>query len=241
MKHILFFLILITISFLPVQSQSGSTADNEAYTRIRLGVHGGFSRRAVQPEETNDATFQNYLEDLGSGPHLGVDVSYFFTKSLGLGLTFSRTIAENQDEVLIRYDTVGIWRKSTLEDEIAIDFVGPSFLHRLYLGNGRGVLLSTLSVGYLLYRKNQSFSDFSNTVTDKILITGGTPGLVVGVGADFEIVKPLYLGVMISGTMGKISEFDRDTSEAAFPFDVPDETTGNISRLDVSFGLRFAL
>jgi len=55
------------------------------YPNVRIAAVGGYSLRTRLPKSSWD---DSYYKDMKNGWHYGIELNYFFTESLGIGMNF---------------------------------------------------------------------------------------------------------------------------------------------------------
>lgn len=203
------------------------------YQKFRVGIYGGWSNRTAKVSNSVPSAFQQYVKDLKSGYHIGEDFSYFISENIGFGAKYTIYRASNQLDNIYAVDTVtGQVRTGKLKDDITIQYFGPTICKRISSTNKKTNFISDFSLGYLSYKDNA-------TVIDNFTLTSGTFGLFWDLGVDFSIDKNLSLGLFFSYTIGTLNQYYYDDGSKTKTIKLDQNNSENISRIDLSVGLRW--
>lgn len=202
-------------------------------SKIRLAVNGGYSYRMAKVGEGIPSFLHNYVQGLKSGYHIGFDGHYFFS-TWGVGLSYSLFNASNSIANVQATDVNGNVKSGTMQDDITIQFVGPSAASRYISASHKHVFVSAFALGYLSYQDKLSFAGQSK-------ITGSTLGGSLDVGYDYQIAKQFYVGAKIAFMGGVIKKIDYTVDGVTKSKELAKDEYENLGRLDVSLGLRLCL
>jgi hypothetical protein len=203
------------------------------YQKLRIGIYGGWSYMTAKVGSEVPSAFQQYTKDLKSGYHLGGDFSFFTSENIGLGIKHSMFRTGNElDNIYIVDPVTGQARTGKLKDDITIQYFGPAICTRVSSANKKTHFISDLSLGYLLYKNNA-------TVIDDFTLTSGTLGLMWDFGADLSIDKNLSLGLFFAYKLGTLSQYNYDDGKQSKTIKLDKDNLENISRIDLSVGLRW--
>lgn len=210
------------------------TLDKKNFKRWRLAGQAGFSYRTGKLADNIPAGFEDYIRELKSGYHYGLDFTFFITEPIGIGLKYTCSKSANSMNNVTLEDPWGETNSGTLNELITMSFYGPSFTTRLISANKTNAFLLSLSIGYLDY--NDSFS-----IVNDYTYNGNTVGLVWDMAYDIGISDRTSLGIMLSLTTGSLSELELSNGINVITEKREAENYENLSRIDLSLGLRFGL
>jgi hypothetical protein len=203
-----------------------------AYPKLRVGVSGGWSYRTARTAEGMDPLMENYIDELKSGYHVSADLAYYFSEQIGAGLRYSSAFSENKaNNITVTYQD-GSTATGSMSDDISIAFIGPYFSSRMLNANKLNALLFNVGLGYLGYQDK-------SVLVDTYTIKGSTMGFSLDIGYDMSISKKLSLGVMLSMLGGTLDEYEINHRGRVTTVKLENENRENLSRIDLSVGLRF--
>lgn len=229
--------IALLLLFFLVQISFGQSALGVAKPakEFRFAFQGGYSYRIAPLSPDTPYIMKDYVNSLKSGYNFGFDAAYFIQPAHGFGLKYSRFSAKaampNMDVTFVD----GSSSFGTISDNIAINFIGPSYLTKYELSNPAHVFFGGLSLGYLGYQ------DKAMLATRSIDISGSTFGAAFDLGYDFSISKYITLGAQASLTGGALSKIKYNYGSTTEVIELAEENRENLSRLDLSAGLRFKI
>ena len=211
----------------------GKILAKKIYPRFRVALHGGAGYQTARLHSNLSDDLKSYMKKLKFGGNYGLDFSYYFSEYFGIGVGYNGFSAKNEIEnrVVFTPDTNGGYYANfgKLSDNIQMNFIG-AFVHsRILSVNKKNIFSCGMGVGYLGYN-NKMTKNLEN-----FTIHGGTVGICWNVNYDIIVYKTLAAGFQISYVFGFLPQArvsnGYDTQIVNF-----DE---NISRIDVSIGLRF--
>ena len=231
MKKITF---LILLGILPLFAQHTSAPIAEV-SKFRIGVQGGYGYQLAKIAEDTPPVLMDYSKNLKSGSTLSLDASYFLNDTWGLGLKYSR-FGTKESMNNLRFDYFdGSFGYGGVSDQIAVNFIGPSFLTRYDFFNPKHSLIASLSLGYMSYHNNAVLDnqDYS--------LKGSTLGSALDLGYDYSISKNIIIGALASVSGGSLSKISVDNGISKNTVDFEDDSLQSLARLDISAGLRFKI
>jgi hypothetical protein len=212
---------------------SESSVTNFPYPRFRAAINGGWSYRTAKITSNIPSDLKGYVEDLKSGYHYGIDLGYFFTEHVGLGLRYSTFRTKNEiDNVYVTYPN-GSSRYGKMSDDISVNFIGPLLNTRLISKNKKNGLFLNFGLGYMGYK------DESELVSENFTIKGSTLGLCWEVGYDIGLSDKISIGFQLSLMQGVLSEYEISNGQQTQTIELEKDEYENLSRIDISVGLRF--
>lgn len=202
------------------------------YPQFRIALSGGLSYMTGKISDKVPSDFRDYIKELKSGYHFGGEASFFFSESLGFGAKYSVFKSSHNLNNIYVEDVDGNITYGKMSDAIKISFIGPSFSVRVLNHNKMNALIFSMAIGYLDY------------VNDKVLIesfkmTGNTVGFGVDIGYDIGLSENLALGLQVSLLTGTLSEYEFNDGTNKQTIKLDDGEYENVSRFDLSVGLRF--
>ncbi|NEN24378.1 hypothetical protein G3O08_12775 [Cryomorpha ignava] len=202
------------------------------YPQFRIAVNGGFSYMTGKISDKVPSEFRDYIKELKSGNHLGGDASFFFSESLGFGAKYYVFKSSySLDEIYVE-DVDGNITYGKMSDAIKISFIGPSFSVRTLNYNKKNALLFSISIGYMDYVNDK-------VVIDSFKMTGNTVGFGLDIGYDIGLSENFALGFQVSLLAGTLSEYVFSDGTNKQTIKLEEGEYENISRFDLSVGLRF--
>ncbi|MEM7298443.1 MAG: hypothetical protein AAF391_09285 [Bacteroidota bacterium] len=187
--------------------------------KFRLAVNTGFTYQFAGYEGLPD-TYRSQVQTLWN---IGSDLSYFPSDEFGFGIKFNRIFTRAEQDFVPPVST--IFGFSSLRDErIRFTYVGVSAFYRRTIYDDQ-YMHYYISGGSIHYR-----TDFEGDGVP-FFQDGSTFGLSLGVVYDFIFGKSIGAGLGIELTIARLNEFNNNGTQVDADF--------NLSRIDLTFGLRF--
>lgn len=201
------------------------------YPMFRIAVNGGPSFMTGKISDQVPSDFRDYIKELKSGLHFSADASFFVNETIGFGGKYSVFKSSNSLDNIYIEDDLGQIIQGEMSDDIKLTFIGPTFSIRALNYNKKNAFLFSVAIGYMDY------------VNDKVLInsfkmTGNTVGFGFDIGYDIGVSKYLALGFQVSLLAGALSEYTFSDGTNTQTFKLQEGEYENISRFDLSIGLR---
>ena len=222
-------LALVMAGVVKINAQMGEIG------RFRTSIEFGYSYRFGEVSDNLPNDVKEYAKDLKNGTTLYISAGYFIQETWGLGAYFSRFSSDNSGRITSPTDSNA---KVDTRDDINITFIAPQFLYRSLSANNKHSLLSTFSIGYLGYK------DDGIVGGNSLEITGGTVGIGVGLNYDFHITPSFAIGAganFIAGSVSKLKVSVNGQSQTLEVEEFSGEDRENLSRINLSAGIRFYL
>ena len=216
-----------------------------AFSRLRIGfssgigVQTGYNTKFWEDFTSMGIKYDNrwsYYRQIKTGMYLSHDVTLMLRPSFGFGYLYKFYTTSAGIVESIPLDDNWHILHSAYREKLYINFVGPSIFFKRSLGKTDLLsVYSTFSVGLTDYRNEAEY--FKNF----LLITGQTIGFDARLGADCRISERISAGLEVAGFYSKLGKLkytngvDNETQE------LDRENNKNISRVDISLGLRFNL
>lgn len=211
-----------------IDSRNNSGTD---YTQFHIILSGGGSYLFDPIPENAEGDIKEYYQDLKMGYNLGLDVNYYFNKTIGVGLKYSYFNSTGSSQG--SSSNGGINSEWDIRQDIMINFAGPTFLARFLSAKNKNAFIIGVSVGYMWYKDDA-------VLLDPAIITGNTFGLNIDASYHISLSNKFFLGFSVSSTVGYLASIDIDDGVKTETFDLESfENYKNISRGDLSIKLGF--
>jgi|GEM_PF-450036 len=237
LKGLVFLLVLVALTSEGLaQRQTG--IDDPFARKWELSVHGGWSYRLAKLSDQVPSDLINYGNKLRSGYHLGADVDFYWMENMGIGLKYSRFGSEGSAEnvILIDNTTGQVIGQGDMGDDIVVHFIAPSFNYRYIFPRSKAALQAHYAIGFLSYINHSLLVGQYFTTTAQNFGTS--------LGAHLTVPLGQRLSFMAGATLlgGSFGEFKIHRSGMIQTIKAEDDNEReNVSRIDISAGLRFRL
>jgi hypothetical protein len=206
---------------------------DDFFPRFRIAVSGGWSYRTASLASDTPHEFKSYLKKLKSGFHYDLGLSYYFSEQYGVGFKYNEFHTSNKvGNVYVEYED-GKTEYGDMSHNDRIRFMGPLFGMRFLNLPRKNTLVMELGLGYMGYQSK------GNIVNNIATVKGNTVGTYLSIGYDIGLSKNFALGFqvsMLTGTLTQVTIFDGKTTEKQ---KLDKNQQENLSRIDLSIGLRF--
>lgn len=200
----------------------------------RFVVDGGMNLITAKTLSTDDKELDKHLNSLKLGYQYGLGAYMFGQKSFGYGLTYKHYFNQNKNDAYLYVDSVNGNRVGELSDRTNINFYAFTLLNRTSFFNDKMDLFLGISGGYLQYKND-------NIRLTEMLITGNTFGMLYTVGVDFKSGNKLVFGANLNLLQATMREYTYDINGTKITRSLDKADYENISRIDLSVGLRYYL
>ncbi|REJ82890.1 MAG: hypothetical protein DWQ44_01875 [Bacteroidetes bacterium] len=205
----------------------------ESNYKFRIGAYGGWSYLLARINENINSDLLSYMKDLKSGYHYGADFTVFKSENIGFGGKYSMFRTSNQlENVYVVSTTNGQIRTGILRDDIRIQYFGPAICTRLNTSNPNANVLLDFSLGYMTYKNNA-------TLIEDFTLQSDALGLMWNVGIDKPIDENLVLGIFLAFKFGALRYYDYQDQNQIRRIELDEDNYENITRIDLSIGLRW--
>jgi hypothetical protein len=205
----------------------------EEFPRLRIGANGGWSTRLAKIHEDVDDAQRNYLKSLKSGYNYSFDLTYYFSLQSGIGAKYAAFRSKYGIEDF-HYDlSNGQTFIGELSDDITINFIGPFYSTRAMTKSKKNSFIANMGLGYVGY-KDKVF-----ILEENLTLTGSTFGLCFDLGYDIGISQSLALGIQLSVVTGNLTKYEISDGVNSQVVELDEDNYENLSRFDLSVGLRF--
>jgi len=212
------------------------------YQHLRLALGGGFgylfaSSKEAEQELVDQGFSKKQSQSFFNGLRLGylgnADLTYFISPNYGIGAKYKFFETSNSQEgFLDPQDGVNLIY-GNLGEKIYVNFFGATFHSQQWIAKQQKLKLnSTYALGLATYRNEM------DVVTNCLLLTGKSFGMDINVGIEYFISKNISLGIDLSGFYSSIHKFKVDDGTNSTTMKLDKDNYENISRIDLSFGIK---
>lgn len=212
---------------------------------LRIGLNGGMGyiiSNSDGAEETMTGfgisleEARKYYDNLKSGWYGSADVAWIFNKRFGAGLKYKFFNTGALTEGYFNPGDPFNLYYTTYQETIYVNYGGLLLYYREPLGmNDLFSIYSAFSVGMTLYRNE------SEVLSQAILITGKALGLDGTVGLEYMITPLVSAGAEVSIFTSKLRKINFTNGETEQTQVLSKENHENLSRIEISLGIRFYL
>ena len=226
-----------------------STAENDLgfylpeSSRWRLGLTGGFNYLTASSSKAETAMIQqgiskanaeSYYDNLKPGIGAGADLHYMITKMYGIGLIYKFYRNNSKIESFFNPNDGLNLMFGQMSEKIYVNYAGVSFYSEQFLkANPRLKLSSYYSMGMAFYR------DEAVIVNSPFLLTGKAFATNLDLGLEYFVFPRISAGINVSYFLSSLKKITLNDGNSTITKKLEKEEFENISRLDLSFGIRF--
>jgi opacity protein-like surface antigen len=192
----------------------------ETRAKWSFGLNGGYSYRLPNAGARSATPYSRYLKELKTGYSIGADAHRFFWQHVGLGLRYNI------------YKSKDVFNTAT-KDNISIQFVGPSVAYQFPFPNGKTAVLTAFAMGYQSYRNmgRSNGEDFS--------LKGNATGWALTLGLEQKLSDHFAINLSGACYLGTTYKFKRETARRTETIKLTSEKFENLSRAELTLGLKF--
>jgi hypothetical protein len=212
---------------------------------LRIGLNGGMGYITGSTEAAEEAMIGlgllpsaagNYYSNLKSGWYGSADATWLFNGRYGAGLKYKFFFTGASTEgYFLPEDPLNLYYSSYSEN-MYVNYGGVSIFYTEPIGNkGKFSLFSSFSGGITLYRNEMEF------MAENVLITGRAPGMDGTIGFEYDITSFFSAGAEASVFASRLKKINLTNGVEEQTQELDEETYENLSRLEVSVGIRFKL
>jgi hypothetical protein len=187
----------------------------------RFAGNIGWGNRTAPLADGLDPIVREYAKKLSSGLYINLEANYYFKEFIGAGLKYGLFKTSNSIYIV--------------EDNISINFIGPSFSMRLLNKSKTCCLLFNYSIGYMGY------TDKGQVEGTPIEIKGSTVGFDMSAGFDFALTKHLSAGIQLSLISGMLTEIDETINGYTEKKTLEKGSYEGLGQFNITVGLRYNL
>ena len=221
-----------------VQTNTNTGSDN----RFRFGLSGGAgyllgSTQNAEDQMVNQGfTFdqaESYYNDMKLGISASADIYLLIPPDYGVGIKYkffynsasTEGFIDPQDGVHLYY--------TTYRENICVNFAGISFFYQQFIGSQKSLILnSSISLGLTTYR------DEAEYLHGYYLLTGKNVGAELGIGLEYFLTSRISLGADLSAFYSSIRKVKITDGTTSSTIELDKENYENLSRIDLSAGIR---
>ena len=205
------------------------TRKDSIINRWRVNFEYGYSYRTAKVSDDIPSEFKSYINKLKSGSNFNLDISYFISNMYGIGFKYSIFQSSNRmgDLLMIDENTGNILAVGSMEDNISVSLIGPSFVERHFASKNKIIVIANVMLGLLSYKNDSELFDIP------ISIDGSSIGFNGSLGIDYLFSSHWALGVSLSYTTGSLNKLTIDGYETEL------SEPENLSRIDINGGIKF--
>lgn len=214
-----------------------------AASRWRLGLSGGLNYITASSSEAETALIQqgvtkqdakSYYNDLKLGLSGGADLHYMITKMYGIGMIYKfystnskiESFFDPQDGVNLIF--------GQMNEKIYVHYAGLSFYSEQFMrSNPRWKFSACYSAGMAFYR------DEAIVVNTPFLLTGKAFATNLDLGLEYFVFPRISAGINVSYFLSSLKKVTLNDGNSTTVQELEKENYENISRLDLSVGIRF--
>lgn len=184
-----------------------------------FGLNGGYGQRLYRSGMQVKRADINYHRNLKSGIFFGGDLAYFPWKKVGIGLKYDRYQSNAETD--------------QLSEDVTIQFMGASLIHRARLGDSRNFVLTSLLLGYQPYQNNTVSGE------DTFTFKGKTMGWGISVGLERRLSRKFAIHLTGTAIMGAAYRLTRETAFSTESLKLSKDDSVDLSRASIAVGFRF--
>lgn len=211
-------------------------------SRWRLGLSGGSNYLTASSSKAETALIQqgikksdaeSYYKNLKPGISGGADLHYMVTKMYGIGLIYK--FYQNNSEIESFFDPQDGANLifGQMNEKIYVNYAGLSFYSEQFMkANPRLKLSSYYSMGMAFYR-NEAI-----VVNSPFLLTGKSFATNLDLGLEYFVFPRISAGINVSYFLSSLKKITLNDGNSTTVQELEKENYENISRLDLSVGIR---
>lgn len=193
-----------------------AAANAQSDARIRLALNGGWGYRIAKTNENVPMEARSIVDGLRSGISYGGDFLYYLSDQWGIGAKyngFNKKVTTGS----------GASFNGLKEINTSVQFIGATVGTRL-ANSQTGALHLALSIGYLGYTEKDLID------SQYVKFSPSSVGATWDFGYDLRISEKIAIGAQISLLSGVVTQTINQQTQKE-----------NVSRIDLSAGIRFTL
>lgn len=221
------------------------SVNTNSFERLRLGMNGGFgyllssSKTAEEDMSSQGFTLENaksYYRDLRSGLYADADLTWMITPDYSAGIKYKFFDTSGRTEGFVDpQDGVNLYY-TIYKEQIYVNYLGAEFLFQQFVGNQKSFKLnSAYSIGLATYRNEAEY------LNGYYLLTGKNVGMETGLGLEYFITRHFSVGTELSVFYSSIRKMKVTDGSNTTTIDLDKDNYENLTRLNISFGLRVYL
>jgi len=231
-------LTFLTTALLLAACLSAQQPDERGYKGsspgLWAGISAGPSLLIEKAPDSLQAEFRDYLNNLRSGWHYGLQTDYFFNPYVGVGVKYFRfTTSLDVDSILTEFFSTKYY--ISISNNMHIHTLMPMVYGKLPLAGNKLSLVGGIGPAWLLYR------NIYKSIDDSASFKGSSPGFSASLRVTYQVIPNLHIGIQGNYLRAFLKGYTKDngTTQEEETFD--EENYQNLSRFDFSFGVFYSL
>ena len=195
-------------------------------------LSGGWSQRLAELKNRNyDEETLAYGRALQSGWNFGMDIQFPVSHRNGFGLKYSAFYSQHADDFVTYSPPGGTPTTANLKSTVWIHYFAPTFNGTIPNGNSTRAVMLGFGLGFLQYTEKAE-------VNPPIKASGNHFGFSLDLGYDFGLQNVSAPFIRFSFFIGNIlsAKIVQGSNTVSGRLRIPE----NLSRIDVSVGMRFS-
>lgn len=215
--------------------QAQSVQDIDPYsTKWELYVHGGMAYRIARISKDTPPDLKGYTRSMRRGYGASAGFARYIHRRFGPGLRYSRFGTNGKlHGVTVTDLQTGASHFGTLEEQVAIQIIAPTFNFRTASASSRFRLSLYIGLGYIDYQNN------SNIASTPYKLSGGNLGTVAGANFGLALTPTLTLAAGTSLTAGVLNNFWVNSNGDKYRHTLLENERENLSHLQGTLGLHW--
>lgn len=201
---------------------------------IEFSSVGGPSLLAEKAPIDLGPAFTDYFNKMRSGWNLGAGIEFFINPYLGIGASYSKFSSKIAADSLV-IEILSSKFAFDISNKVTIHTISPQIIGRLPFYSSGILTQASIGPAWLFYR------DLGKTVSDSAMFKGSSPGLKVGLGANYSITDNFGLSLQASYVNAFLRKLTKVDGEASEVIELEKDNYQNISRYDISIGIFYTL
>lgn len=197
-----------------------------------FSISGGYSHLLGRINKNLSPEFYNYTKELLSGAHFKSIISYYVSDNIGFGLKYSYFETKNKMSIIAQDPGTGIYNKGERSDRIMINSFNAGLAVKEPIIQEKLFYNGVFAVGYFSFRNNSTF--FRD-----IIIKGESFGLDFDQALDYYFTPDIGLTFSVSCFLGVLGQLEYDYGGVKQFQKLPKDQLANVSRIDLSVGMKF--
>lgn len=222
--------------------EASKKTDSGSVHRFRFGLSGGAGYLIGSTQNAEDQMVsqgftteqaESYYNDMKLGVSAIADLYFLIPSNYGIGIKYKLFSNSSSTEGFIDpQDGVHLYY-TTYKEKIYVNFAGASFFYQETIGSQKSfVLSSSLSFGLTTYR------DEAEYLHGYYLLTGKNAGMDLGIGLEYFLTSRISLGADLSLFYSSIRKIKITDGATTSTIELDKENYENLSRIDLSAGIR---
>lgn len=229
--------ILIPILFFVAGSsaqQPNEHALSGGSTGLWAGITAGPSRLMEKAPDSLQAEFRDYLNNLRSGWHYGLQADYYFNPHFGIGIKYIRfTTSQDVDSIITEIFSSKYY--ISISNNMHIHTIMPMVYGKLPLFENKLSLVGGIGPALLIYR------NIYESIDDSASFKGSSPGLSTSLRVTYQVIPNLHIGIQANYLRAFLKGYTKDNGTTVEKEKFDEENYQNLSRFDFSFGVFYTL